>query len=86
MQKRLLAAALCGALMCGMLLLMGAALPGLRQPLLILMYHNLAPDGESVEGMAVTVGRFREDVAALRAAGYTAVLPRELAGGGPLPE
>lgn len=86
MGKRLLAAAVCGALLCVILLLMGAVLPGLRRPLLILMYHDLVPDGAPTNGMTVTVGRFRADLETLRAHGYTAVLPRELAARGLLPE
>lgn len=47
----------------------------------VLMYHNIVPDGEKVEGMTVTVSRFREDMQWLIDHDYTFVLPKELAAG-----
>lgn len=52
----------------------------------VLMYHNFVPEGEEVSGMTVTTERFREDMVWLINHGYTFVLPRDLAEGGPLPE
>lgn len=58
------------------------------QPLPVLMYHHFA--GESKSGTVVTPERFREQMSALREAGYEAVtIPQVIGfvrGGTPLPE
>ena len=49
------------------------------RPLVILMYHNIAPDGtENLADVTVTVSKLREDFDCLRENGYTPVLPSEL--------
>ncbi|WP_297211257.1 polysaccharide deacetylase family protein [uncultured Flavonifractor sp.] len=57
-----------------------------RQPLTILMYHHIVPDGTQLNAMTVTAQQFAGDMRWLKEAGYTTVLPRELAAGDPLPE
>ena len=57
-----------------------------RDPLPVLMYHHMVPDGQDCNDMTVTPGKFRADLETVLAMGYTPVLPRELAAGGPLPE
>ena len=58
------------------------------QPLPILMYHHFADESKS--GTVVTPGRFREQMTALRDAGYQAVTIPQVIGfvreGAPLPE
>ena len=58
------------------------------QPLPILMYHHFADESKS--GTVVTPGRFREQMTALREAGYEAVTIPQVIGfvreGAPLPE
>lgn len=44
----------------------------------ILMYHSFTDDPESVNDMTVCIGDFKEQIAALRAAGYQPVLYQEL--------
>lgn len=69
-------------LLCALLILPlrgSAAVP--KQPLPILMYHHIVPDGEAAEGMTVTAASFRADMQWLREHGYSFVLPRELAAG-----
>ena len=55
-------------------------------PLPVLMYHHMVPDGQDCNDMTVTPGKFRSDLDAILAKGYTPVLPRELAAGDALPE
>lgn len=57
-----------------------------REPLSVLMYHHMVPDGQDCNDMTVTPGKFRSDLDAILAKGYTPVLPRELAAGDALPE
>ena len=44
----------------------------------ILMYHSFSDDPETVNDMTVYIGDFKEQIAALRAAGYQPVLYQEL--------
>lgn len=84
MKKRRLA----GLLALGMLLAL-IPIPQSSGPaghLPVLMYHNVAPDGEVCNTMTVTAGRLREDLQWLADNGYQTVLPRDLASGAPLPE
>lgn len=60
--------------------------PPPKEPLPILMYHNVVEDGQECNDMTVTVGKLREDFQYLLDQGYTPVLPRELAEGGEVPE
>ena len=55
-------------------------------PLPVLMYHHMVPDGQDCNDMTVTPGKFRSDLETVLAMGYTPVLPRELAAGDALPE
>ena len=55
-------------------------------PLPVLMYHHMVPDGQDCNDMTVTPGKFRADLETVLAMGYTPVLPRELAAGDALPE
>lgn len=64
----------------------GSVIAIARKPLTVLMYHHIVASGQPVNGMTITADRFESDMRWLRAAGYTTVLPRELAAGGPLPE
>ena len=57
-----------------------------REPLPVLMYHHMVPDGQDCNDMTVTPGKFRADLEAVLAMGYTPVLPRELAAGDALLE
>ena len=57
-----------------------------RDPLPVLMYHHMVPDGQDCNDMTVTPGKFRADLETVLAMGYTPVLPRELAAGDALPE
>ena len=57
-----------------------------REPLPVLMYHHLVEDGQDCNDMTVTPSKRRSDLETILALGYTPVLPRELAAGGPLPE
>ena len=57
-----------------------------REPLPVLMYHHMVPDGQDCNDMTVTPGKFRSDLETVLAMGYTPVLPRELAAGDALPE
>ena len=57
-----------------------------REPLPVLMYHHMVPDGQDCNDMTVTPGKFRSDLDTILAKGYTPVLPRELAAGESLPE
>lgn len=62
-------------------------MPGsVADPLPILMYHHMVPDGQDCNDMTVTPGKFRADLETVLAMGYTPVLPRELAAGEALPE
>ncbi len=56
-----------------------------RDPLPVLMYHHMVPDGQDCNDMTVTPGKFRADLETVLAMGYTPVLPRELAAGDALP-
>ena len=60
--------------------------PRIRQPLHILMYHHVVPDGEPCNDMTVTPSKLREDFQYLIDFGCTSVLPRELISGEPLPD
>ena len=62
------------------------SVPVINDPLPVLMYHHMVPDGQECNSMAVTPSKFRSDLEWLRDHGYTTVLPRELAAGDPLPE
>ena len=70
-------------ILCALLLLplRGSATNAPKRPMPILMYHNIVPDGEPVEGMTVTAAAFRADMQWLRDHGYSFVLPRDLAAG-----
>ena len=49
------------------------------RPLVILMYHNIAPDGtKNLADVTVTVSKLRRDFDCLREKNYTPVLPSEL--------
>ena len=62
-------------------------LPGsIREPMPVLMYHHMVPEGKDCNAMTVTPEKFRADLDVILARGYTPVLPRELAAGEPLPE
>ena len=62
-------------------------MPGsVADPLPVLMYHHMVPDGQDCNDMTVTPGKFRADLETVLAMGYTPVLPRELAAGDALPE
>ena len=54
--------------------------------LYILMYHHVVEDGVNYNDWTITTSRFREDIQWLKDNGYTAILPRQLAAGEPLPE
>ena len=49
-----------------------------RGKVMILMYHHLVEDGETLNSMTVTVSRFRQDMEYLRENGYVTLLPEEL--------
>ena len=57
-----------------------------REPMPVLMYHHMVPEGQDCNGMTITPGKFRADLDIILAKGYTPVLPGELAAGAPLPE
>lgn len=59
-----------------------------RHKVTVLMYHHLVQTEAEVNGnsMVVTAQRFEEDLRWLADNGYTAVLPRDLVEGVPLPE
>lgn len=57
-----------------------------REPMPVLMYHHMVPDGQDCNAMTITPGKFRADLDIILAKGYTPVLPGELAAGAPLPE
>lgn len=57
-----------------------------REPLPVLMYHHMVPEGQECNAMTVTPEKFRRDLETTLEKGYTPVLPRELASGEPLPE
>lgn len=57
-----------------------------REPLPVLMYHHMVPEGQDCNAMTITPGKFRADLDIILAKGYTPVLPGELAEGAPLPE
>ena len=83
MKKRILAAA--AALLAAALAVVWYCRRLPAEPMPVLMYHHMVPDGTECSDMAVTPAKFRTDLAILRARGYTPVLPRELAAGEPLP-
>lgn len=60
--------------------------PEPKNPLPILMYHNVVEDGVECNSMTVTVGKLREDLNYLFSHGYTPILPKDLTSGDPLPE
>jgi len=60
--------------------------PSISNPLPVLMYHHVVPDGEDCNDMTVTAGKLEDDFQYILDHGYTPVLPRELASGEPLPE
>ena len=84
MKKRILAAA--AALLAAALAVVWYCRRLPAEPMPVLMYHHMMPDGTECNDMTVTPAKFRTDLAILRARGYTPVLPRELAAGEPLPE
>lgn len=49
-----------------------------RGKVTILMYHHLAEDGETLNSMTVTAGKFRHDMEYLRENNYVTLLPGEL--------
>ena len=57
-----------------------------REPMPVLMYHHMVPEGQNCNAMTITPGKFRADLDIILAKGYTPVLPGELAAGAPLPE
>lgn len=57
-----------------------------REPMPVLMYHHMVPEGQDCNAMTITPGKFRADLDIILAKGYTPVLPGELAAGVPLPE
>lgn len=57
-----------------------------REPMPVLMYHHMVPEGQNCNAMTITPGKFRADLDIILAKGYTPVLPGELAAGVPLPE
>lgn len=56
------------------------------EPMPVLMYHHMVPEGQDCNAMTITPGKFRADLDIILAKGYTPVLPGELAAGAPLPE
>ena len=60
--------------------------PSVREPLPVLMYHHMVPEGQDCNDMTITPSKLRTDLEIILAKGYTPVLPRELAAGEPLPE
>lgn len=52
----------------------------------ILMYHHVVPNGTECNDMTVTVNKLEADLQWLSQHGYTAILPRDLSAGTPLPE
>lgn len=81
------------AVLLGALVLLGAdirygAVTGRHCRLPVLMYHHFSQEAGS--GFTVSAARFREQMSALKAAGYTAVSPAQVAAygqrGAPLPE
>lgn len=57
-----------------------------REPMPVLMYHHMVPEGQDCNAMTITPGKFRADLDIILAKGYTPVLPGELAAGAQLPE
>ena len=57
-----------------------------REPMPVLMYHHMVPEGQDCNAMTITPGKFRADLDIILAKGYMPVLPGELAAGAPLPE
>ena len=55
-------------------------------PLPVLMYHQVVPDGAACNEMTVTVSKLRQDFQYLNDNGWTTVLPRELLDRPSLPE
>lgn len=54
-----------------------------REPLPVLMYHHMVPEGQDCNDMTITPSKLRTDLETILAKGYTPVLPRELAAGDP---
>ena len=80
-------------LACALLLALAAGLffakyyePPVHNPLPILMYHHLVPDGQDCNDMTITEGRMEHDLEWLAQHGYTTILPSDLLSGEPLPE
>ena len=46
-----------------------------REPLPVLMYHHMVPDGQDCNDMTVTPGKFRADLETVLAMGYTPGTP-----------
>lgn len=57
-----------------------------KEPMPVLMYHHMVPDGEVCNDMTVTPAKFRADLDIILDLGYTPVLPHELTSGEELPE
>ncbi|MBM6939336.1 polysaccharide deacetylase family protein [Pseudoflavonifractor phocaeensis] len=75
-----------GLLLLAVLLCAAGVGAAAARPLTVLMYHHIVADDGPVNAMTVTARRFEADMRWLKEAGYTTVLPRELAAGLPLPE
>ena len=56
------------------------------EPMPVLMYHNVAPDGTECNSMTVTVSKLRTDFQFILDHGYTPILPRELLDPDALPD
>ena len=46
-----------------------------REPMPVLMYHHMVPEGQDCNAMTITPGKFRADLDIILAKGYTPVLP-----------
>ena len=60
--------------------------PPVENPLPVLMYHHLVPDGEECNDMTVTDKRMEKDLQWLSKHDYTTILPSDLLSDEPLPE
>lgn len=60
--------------------------PPVENPLPVLMYHHLVPDGQDCNDMTVTESRMEKDLTWLKKHGYTTILPSDLLSEEPLPE
>ena len=69
---------LCGAALAALDTVYRAGIDRIKQPLPILMYHQIVADGEETNSMIMEVGRLRQDFQWLADNGYHPVLPSEL--------